>query len=507
MTLAVNYNPDVLSCLANLSSDEVFTPPSLANQMLDLLPPDLWKNKNAKFLDPFCKTGVFLREITRRLNEGLKDQITNEQTRVNHILTQQVYGMAITELTALIARRSVYCSKWANGQKSVCTKFEDEQGNIVHLKARHQWVKGRCAQCGASEQVLNRDEALEAHAYAMIHMGDEEITKGREMKFDVIIGNPPYQLSDAGESTGSSPIYHLFVQQAINLNPRYLMMIIPSRWFAGGKGLDDFRSEMLEDTHISHLCDYPIAAEVFPGIKLIGGVCYFLRDASYSGDCLVTSYMNQSSNSMRRQLNQFDTFVRFNQAISILEKVQSKKLPSLSSLVSRQKPFGLRTYERPTGTGTVKLYANKTVGKIQASAITQGQDLLNYWKIYLSMGYGEGGEAREYPRMIMGKPIVGEPMSACTETYLAIGKFDNAQLASNLAQYLRTRFLRFLVGLRKNTQHITKDRFKFAPSVDLKLHWTDEDLYNFFGFTSEEIEFIESMVRPMQGEAELPDGD
>jgi site-specific DNA-methyltransferase (adenine-specific) len=505
MSLAKTYNPDVLSCLANLSNDEVFTPPALANQMLDLLPNELWSNPKAKFLDPFCKTGVFLREITRRLNQGLKDQIADDQDRVNHILTTQVYGIAITEMTALISRRSLYCSKLANGERSICTAFDNPQGNISYRRFRHRWVKGRCEQCGASEQVLNREEGLEAHAYALIHMDDDAINEGREMKFDVIVGNPPYQLSDAGESTSSSPIYQLFVQQAKKLSPRYLLMIIPSRWFAGGKGLDDFRNEMLTDQKISHLSDYPIAAEVFPGIKLIGGVCFFLRDSSYLGDCVVTSYMNHVSNTVRRDLNQYDTFVRFNQAISILEKVKSKNLPSLSELVSRQKPFGLRTFVRPTGSGTVTLYANKSIGKIPQTLLSQGFDLLKCWKVFISRVYGEGGESREYPRMIMGKPIIGGPMTACTETYLVIGNFKSQRDAVFLAGYLRTRFLRFLLGLRKNTQDITKDRFKFVPQVDLSRAWSDADLYDFFGLNQSEIEFIESMVRPMQPELEGED--
>ncbi len=503
--LAANYNPDVLSCLANLSSDEVFTPPGLANQMLDLLPQDLWRNPNAKFLDPFCKTGVFLREITRRLNDGLKDQMPDPQERVNHILNQQVYGMAITELTALLARRSVYCSKWANGPRSICTAFDNETGNICYAPMQHTWQRGKCTQCGASEEVLNRDSDQESHAYMLLHFSEEDIAKGRDMKFDVIVGNPPYQLSDAGESTGSSPIYQLFVQQAKKLNPRYLMMIIPSRWFAGGKGLDDFRAEMLNDPKISHLTDFPIAAEVFPGIKLIGGVCYFLRDESHSGYCTVTTRMSEFESVAKRKLNQFEIFVRFNQAISILEKVQSRNLPSLSDLVSRQKPFGLRTFAKPTDKGKVKLYANKAVGNIEASAITRGEGLLDQWKIYISRGYGEGGEAREYPRMIMGKPIIGEPMSACTETYLAVGGLDTKLQAENLAAYMRTRFLRFLVGLRKNTQDITKDRFVFVPLLSLDKRWDDPSLYKFFELTEEEISFIESMVRPMEEGLELED--
>ena len=496
--IKINYNPDVLSCLANLSNDEVFTPPELVNQMLDLLPADLWQNKHAKFLDPVTKSGVFLREIAKRLNTGLKDQIPDQQTRINHIFKYQLYGIAITELTSLLARRSVYCSKAADGKYAIVEGFENPQGNILFERIKHSWKQGKCTFCGASQTEYDRDAVLETHAYQFIHTEKPQSIFGKDMKFDVIIGNPPYQLSDAGDSTGASPLYHLFVEQAKKLNPRYLSMIIPSRWFAGGKGLDNFRATMLNDNQISHLVDFPIAADVFPGIKLIGGVCFFLWSTEYQGECAVTTNMNGDSDTSTRQLNQFDTFVRFNKAISILEKITAQTSSFMKSQVSRQKPFGLRTFERPTNKGEITLYANKTVGLIEKSAITNGLELLGKWKVFVSMAYGEGGEAREYPRMMMGKPIIAPPASACTETYIVIGSYDSEVEATHLAGYSRTKFLRFLVGLKKNTQHITQDRFAFVPQLSMLEPWTDEKLYKKYNLTVEEIAFIESMIRPME---------
>jgi site-specific DNA-methyltransferase (adenine-specific) len=496
MLISSNYNPDILSCLANLSSDEVFTPPQLANHLLDLLPNNLWSDKNARFYDPVCKSGVFLREIAKRLDLGLEKKIPDKQARINHIFKNQLFGTAITELTALLSRRSVYCSKTANGKYSVCEVFDNPQGNIIFERIEHSWQNRRCIFCGTSQQKYDRGIELETHAYQLIHTEKpEEIFK---MKFDVIVGNPPYQLSDEGDSTGSSPVYNLFVEQAKKLNPRFISMIIPSRWFAGGKGLSGFRDTMLKDRRISQLIDYPIASDVFPGVKLIGGVCYFLWERDYSGPCRVTTRMKDMEDTMSRPLDQFDTFVRFNKAISILKKVKTKKYRSMSEQVSKQKPFGLRTFVKPTGKGTVKLYANKAVGKIQKSEISSGKDMLGLWKVFISMGYGEGGETRGYPRMIMGKPIVAPPSSACTETYIVIGTYQTDVEAINLDSYLRTKFLRFLVGLRKNTQHITRDRFLFVPLLPMTKTFTDQKLYSHFGLSEDEIAFIESMVRPME---------
>ena len=337
--MQVNYNPDVLTCLANLSNDEVFTPPELVNQMLDLLPVAIWQDKEARFIDPVTKSGVFLREIAKRLNTGLAEQIPDLRERINHIFTQQIFGIAITELTSLLARRSVYCSKQANGSRSICEGFATPQGNILFDRTSHTWQQGKCSYCGASQEVYDREDGLETHAYQFIHTKTPETLFGKSMKFDVIIGNPPYQLSDGGAKASASPIYQKFVSQAIKLNPRYLSMITPSRWFGGGKGLNDFREAMLKDRRIRKIVDFEDANECFPGVDIAGGVNYFLWDRDNLGICEITNIHQGVEAKAERQLDEFGTFIRHSNAVPIIRKVLGKNKKFINSQVSSIKPF------------------------------------------------------------------------------------------------------------------------------------------------------------------------
>jgi site-specific DNA-methyltransferase (adenine-specific) len=495
----LGHNPDVLSCLANLSSDEVFTPPRLANAILDLLPESLWSDLEAKFLDPASKSGVFLREIARRLLAGLEEVIPDRQERINHIFGKQLYGLAITELTALLSRRSLYCSKQANGDYSVCETFRNEDGNILFERIEHTWQNGRCSYCGASESEYARGPALETHAYAFIHMTNPEEVLG--MKFDVIISNPPYHLSDAGYGTSATPIYHKFVYQARKLEPRYLTMIIPARWFSGGKGLDDFRNEMLHDNRIRQIVDYPEAVDVFPGVQIKGGVCYFLWDRDNRGSCLVTTSRDgEIVSQMERPLLETgnDTFIRYNEAIPIYKKAQVFGEPSLKDMISSSKPFGLRTYFRGKSKpfpNAITLYQNGGVGYVKPEEILSNLEIVDKYKV-LVPPLGSGSDS--FPHPILGKPFVVGPNSACTETYLVAGAFDEPEKAGNLATYLATRFLRFLVLLNKPAQHATSKVYKYVPVQDFSESWSDEKLYAKYGITEDEIAFIESMVRPME---------
>ena len=496
----IKFNPDVLSCLSNLSNEEVFTSPELANEILDLLPQELFSDKETTFLNPATKSGVILREITKRLMEGLKDEIPDRQERVNHIFSKQLYGIAITELTSLLSRRSLYCSKIANGKYSVCDEFETKQGNIVFNNIHHEWKNGNCRFCGASKKILDRPSVLESHAYEFIHRHDtKEIFN---IDFDVIISNPPWMMLDGG-GTGSSskPIYHKFIDQAIKVNPKYLVMIIQSKWYTGGKGLDSFRKEMLNDKRIRKLVDFADSRDVFFGPDIPGGVCYFLWDRENPGPCEVVENRNKTKRKSVRTLNEFENiFIREKSSIDIINKIKSKHTKFLDGIVSSRKPFGLESKVRPKKDGDLNVVSAKGDGKISSQQITNGKDLIDKWKVLLSKASTDhGGQAgKDGKRKIFAKIDVMPPGTVCTESYLCIGPFNNRQEAVNMVQFLHTIFCRFLVSVVLLSQNITRGNFIFVPELDMYEAWTDEDLYKKFDLSKNEIEYIESLIRPME---------
>ena len=394
----------------------------------------------------------------------------------------------------------------ANGKHSIAKGFTNEEGNIWFERMEHTWVKDKCKYCGASKKTLDRDDGLETHAYALIHTDDIQTwvsnlfgKTGESMQFDVVIGNPPYQLTDGGYGASASPIYHKFVEQAKALEPRFLTMVIPSRWFGGGKGLGDFRAMMLADDRIRKLVDYENAKDAFPGIDLAGGVCYFLWSKDSRGTCEVTNIAgNRSAATSDRRLDEFPTLVRHSAAVPIIRKVLAKNEPRMSEQVSSSKPFGLRTYVRPEKSGDLILRWEKGDGPYSRDKVEVGIEMIDKWKVITSyVGYDHAGNpGKDGRRKVFSKIDILPPGTICTETYLVVGTYKTKREADNLVGYMKTRFFRFLVAQFMYSHHLTKSAYQFVPVLNMLNEWTDERLISRYSLTQDDVKFIEEKIRP-----------
>lgn len=496
--------PDILEVIANLSNDAVFTPPRLVNAVLDLLPAEVWTDPTLRWLDPGAKTGVFPREITKRLMAGLAEAIPDETARLEHILREMVFAIATEEITGMMTRRSLYCSKDASSEFST-VRFADPDGNVWRKRVKHDFdIDGRCRECkGTKDQLLQ--PGRDNKAYGFIHAdGRQQIDKEMDMEFDVIVGNPPYQM-DADGGNRTMPIYNVFIDEAKKLNPRYMAFIIPSRWMASGLGLGNFRSEMLSDTRIRHIVDYPNSAEVFPAVDIKSGVCFFLWDRDNPGLCQTSLVRDgERHGPVERRLSEFDVLVRDSRALSILHKVLAFDEAPIVDVLAADKEFGLTSnfsgYSTKKGAAAVALYAyssgKRVTGWVGRSKITKSADLIDRWKVLIpAAGPGNSG-GHVIPDIVLGSPIVAAPPSACTQTYLFVF-LDSEGEAKSAESYIRTRFVRFLISLRKVSQHATRATYTWVPQQTWDRPWTDSELYKKYGITKDEQDYIESMVKEM----------
>jgi adenine-specific DNA methylase len=510
------YNPDVLSTLANLSSDEVFTPPHIVNQMLDMLPQELFSDKTTTFLDPATKSGVFLREITKRLIKGLEKEIPDLQERLDHILHNQVFGIATTELTSLLSRRTLYCTKYPQSIYSI-SKFNRVEGNITYNDFNHSWESGRCIHCGVRESEFLKSNLKEKYAYEFIH--SKSYNGFDNMKFDVIVGNPPYQLNvgnEGGNSSKARAIYHEFINQAIILNPRFVVLITPSRWMTRSvEGIsEEWIDKMITSNHFIELHDFIESKDVFPGVDIPGGVNYFLYSKNHTGDCRYNLY---KSGEIQFQINDkldylgLGIVLRDLYAASIIKKISNvvsgnyfNTLDSFQTIVSPKDFFTNKThltsswshYHNDRRTGDIKLYLNKRIhGRdfafIDCKQVPKNHDSIRLHKVYISAAYGD-------QNTIIGKPFYGEPESVCSQTYLVIGYNPQKPLSyeecQNIISYINTRFFRYLVSIKKKTQNGSRMVYQLVPLLDFSRSWNDHDLFDMFSLSTDEINYINKTI-------------
>lgn len=539
---------DILETITNVGNDEVFTPKKICSEILNALPKEVWSNPNYKWLNPCTKNGIFEREIALKLNDGLKEIIPDEEVRKKHILQNMIYAIGLTKFTSYVARRTLYYCMDANkkydGEKAKDghyvngyaigngTWFDNNEGNILTPNKDHTFGKDdRCEFCGIRNTSRYVDPLQkEQYAYEFIHYDDPKtgvnnrFFKGdRKMKFDIIIGNPPYQLSDGGAQASAIPIYQKFIENAQKLHPRYICMIVPSRWMTGGKGLDTFRKHMLRDRHMLSLCDYPNSKEVFPNNDIKGGVCYFVWDSEYNGKCHVKTMTATKPLESERYLDDSgeDIFIRDPRLLKIKNKVFKNLIPTFDEIVSVRKPYGLsaetmndaKKFNLPEFSSTECPGGYKVFGLDNSYQRTWKYIPKDYplpkispcllkYKVFIAEAYGSGvlGE-------VPSAPVLSKPGELCTETFLEIGPFDKEKEASNVIQYIKTKFFRCFVSIRKQTQHTTRKIYSFVPKQDFSdsgdINWNldineiDKQLYKKYDLDEDDIKFIEENIEAM----------
>ncbi len=523
-------NFDILETINNVGNDEVFTPNRLCNEMLDLLPKEVWINPHYKWLNPVDKNGVFLREIAIRLDKGLVSWEKDLEKRRKHILQKMIYSIGLTRFTAQVSRRTVYyCSVANRGFDNLLDEnnnslngyaigngawFDSSEGNIITPSSNHFYEGDRCIYCGISkDSKYNDPKQVENYAYEFIHQENlydylnSKFFKGsKNMKFDIIIGNPPYQLkvNEGGKGLGAIPIYHKFIELAKSLRPKYLSMIVPSRWLLGGVGLDDFRTKMLNDKHIAKIVDYVNSRDCFPNFDINGGVCYFLWDSETStNECEYTYISNSTKVTSQRVLNEYEIFIRNSEALKIVKKVLLFNEDSISKIVSSQTPYGLNSDYRgkpSKSKNSYTFYSSDGVSYIEKSEVEKGIDLIDNYRVMLPKITSEhaGIPDKNGQYKVLTPLKVLRPGEICSQSYLVVGPVDNENQAYNLKTYLESKLVRYLLLSSIPGMNISKDKFRFIPILNFSKKYTDQEIYKKYNLSESEINVIEKTIRTLE---------
>lgn len=445
-TLSGDTKADILTAMkrfSRLSDNIITTPPHIAEEMVGILPEDI--TADSRFLNIAGKTGEFENAIVNRYGDAVK----------NNIYTLPINGVTYE------------CTLKMYKMLGIPTK------NILNFSA------------------FDLIDPIKQQ---------EKIKILQDMKFDVFIGNPPYNKLDGGAGVSAVAIYPHFVDAAKKSNPRYISMIMPAKWYNGGRGLDEFRETMLHDKQVRTLFDYVDTHDCFPSVDVAGGVCHFLRDRAYDGLCDFVSCRANSKKATARDLGESEVLIRYDEEIDILDKIQATNPVYLSCKVYSQKPFGLRTYVKPIEGGDIYLRYNGGLGTYKRELITTNKDLIDKWKIITSCLTAEhaGETDKNGQKKILSTLEILEPGTICTETYMLLSVFDTKDECINMYNYLKTRFVRELIAMTTSTQHMAKANFRFVPLQDFSRPWTEDDLYEKYKLTDPDIKFIETMIKPME---------
>ena len=474
-------------CFLNeqFDSQEVLEEPRLVDQ--GQVTEDIFLNPEARILEMNSKSGLYPLYMAYSLYAmklpGPEDKLPLEQTQAlwQEIVEQQIFVLCKTRMAESITRRTL-------------VGYQDWTVNTTYIP-----------------HLLERMENDPQRLAKKLQRTDTWGKEGQPMKFDAIVGNPPYQEMDGGgKGYSAKPVYNYFVGEAKAIEPHYISMITPSRWFSGGKGLDDFRAEMLQDKHLRKIVDYADNEALFSNVSIVGGVNYFLWDSSYNGDCEVTSIRGENAVTLNRDLSEYDIFIRNNNALQLIRRMEASGDRKMDDVVYPRNVFGissdLRGQDNKDEKHQLALFSSQksnsmAMSYISGDEVQKQHELIGKYKVIMGKVVPRGGEVGVDPSVgyrVTSTLQVLSPGSVFTDSYLLLAAFDSKAEAIHFAEYMCLKFPRFLLHETYSSMNISKQNFRFVPFLDYSKEWTDKELFKRYGCNEEEISMIESIIRPME---------